>query len=304
MRQRTSQFSPLVSARAPWQGAPLAWQPPLNFPDALEAPPLRGSRGNQLEAAGASHIGYVRQTNQDRFYLNTQIRQRPCSTQSLRGIFVLCDGIGGGQQGDVASTMATFSLAQTLLQYPADLVPTELHLKSALYTANRLLHQENLDSKALGISQMGTTAVVALVQDLQFSLVHVGDSRCYRVTRTRGLEQMTTDHRIAQGSHGADPAQAHVHPQAHRLTQALGPRPNSMISPDVLTLDVEEDSLFLLCTDGLSDQDFIEDCWESRLMPYLDPAQSLAWGVSELLHHGLCRNGHDNLTALLLRLCP
>jgi len=152
---------------------------------------------------------------------------------------------------------------------------------------------------------MGTTAVAAVLQNQDISIVHVGDSRCYRITQSKGLEQITTDHERGQIhiSQGCSEAEAYSTPEAYYLTQALGPSPNHMIAPDVSQLTIEEDSLFLLCSDGLSDNQLIESNWEQNLTPYLAPQNSITDGLKQLLTLGLQQNGHDNITILLIRVC-
>ncbi len=268
--------------------------------------PLSSPQVHSLEAAGATHIGLVRQSNEDCFYLDTfetSDQDSPLNHPHLQGVFILCDGMGGHEQGEVASSIATFQLAQILMDHKNSNFVTELGLKSSIYQTNQTIHQENLQLHQLGLGRMGTTAVVAALQDRTVRIGHVGDSRCYRVTRSFGLEQLTLDHELGQLkiSKGIDPKIAYSDPNAYALTQALGPRPNHMIAPDVRTLNMKEDSLFLLCSDGLSDNHLVETSWLTHLQPYLSKEQSLSQGATGLVNLALRHNGHDNITVVLFR---
>lgn len=272
-----------------------------------EALPLTSRSIKSVEAVGISHTGFVRAKNEDCFFLKTQpidLRQ-PAEDPTLQGIFVLCDGMGGFEQGDVASSMATFNLAQDLLQHGTPEFTAAISLKSSIYKVNQDIYQENIRLRQLGLGMMGTTAVAAVLQNQNMSVVHVGDSRCYRITESNGLEQLTTDHERGQirMAKGYSESEAYGNPEAFYLTQALGPSPNHMIAPDVSQFKIEEDSLFLLCSDGLSDNHVIESSWEHYLTPYLASDQSINNGLQELLNLGLQQNGHDNITILLVRVC-
>ncbi|NJN23465.1 MAG: SpoIIE family protein phosphatase [Acaryochloridaceae cyanobacterium RL_2_7] len=271
-----------------------------------ESLPIASSKIRSLEAVGLTHAGFVRVRNEDCFYLKTQpVHHQLTEEQSVQGVFVLCDGIGGYEQGDVASSMATFRLAQDLLGHGYPEFTADISLKSSIYKVNQDIYQENQRLKQLGLGTMGTTAVAATLQDQEVSIVHIGDSRCYRITESKGLEQLTLDHErgqshIAQGLSSQD---AYAELDAYYLTQALGPAPNNRIAPDVNHLTIQENSLFLLCTDGLSDNDLVESFWQSHLMPYVSAERSLNEGIQNLLDLALQKNGHDNITILLFRVC-
>lgn len=271
-----------------------------------EALPIASQTIKSIEAAGVSHSGYVRAKNEDCFFLKTRPAFSPDSdTNVLQGVFVLCDGMGGFEQGEVASSMATFKLAQDLLRHGTPEFTAEISLKSSIYKVNQEIYQENIRLRQLGLGSMGTTAVAAVLQDQRLSVVHVGDSRCYQITASGGLKQLTLDHERGQLqiSKGMTEKEAYASPDAFYLTQALGPSPNHMIAPDVSQVQIEEDSLFLLCSDGLSDNCVIESNWSTHLKPYLDPRTSVNEGVQEFLDLGLQHNGHDNISILLVRIC-
>ena len=90
-------------------------------------------------------------------------------------------------------------------------------------------------------------------------IAHVGDSRIYKFTRQEGVVQLTVDHEVGQREiqRGVEPEVAYARPDAFQLTQALGPRDNKLVHPDVDFLELNKDTLLLLCTDGLSDNNMM-----------------------------------------------
>jgi protein phosphatase len=134
-------------------------------------------------------------------------------------------------------------------------------------------------------------------------VAHVGDSRLYRVTPKRGLEQITVDHEVGQReiSRGVEPSVAYSRPDAYQLTQALGPRDEHLIIADVQFLEINEDSLFVLASDGLSDNDLLKIHWQTHLAPLLSSSANLESGVQALIDLANHYNGHDNITAVVIR---
>lgn len=88
---------------------------------------------------------------------------------------------------------------------------------------------------------------------------------------------------------------------AYQLTQALGPRDEHSINPDVDFFEINEDTLFILASDGLSDNDLLEIHWQTHLKPLLGSGTNLESGVIDLIDLANQYNGHDNITAILIR---
>jgi protein phosphatase len=88
---------------------------------------------------------------------------------------------------------------------------------------------------------------------------------------------------------------------ARHLTQAIGPRAEDQVRPDIRLVNVEEDTLFLLCSDGLSDREFVDRRGADIMRPLLDAEADLGAGCHALVDAGNGANGHDNLTAVLVR---
>ncbi|NER79582.1 MAG: hypothetical protein F6K42_08355 [Leptolyngbya sp. SIO1D8] len=134
-------------------------------------------------------------------------------------------------------------------------------------------------------------------------VAHVGDSRLYCFTR-HGLKQLTVDHEVGQReiNRGVEPAIAYARPDAYQLTQALGPRNCDEVLPSVSNLNISQDTLLLLCSDGLSDNDLVENNVETHIKPLLRSRSDLDEGVSNLIDLANNHNGHDNITAIAIRL--
>ncbi|MBE9063884.1 serine/threonine phosphatase [cf. Phormidesmis sp. LEGE 11477] len=275
-----------------------------------------------LEDAGRTEVGRMRDHNEDCFSIASSYQKRSNNhTHSLqaRCLYVLCDGMGGHDGGEIASQLA----AQTLSDYFAEhwpnlldgdtkaddakakaALPTEDMMIAAVKLANQAIYDLNEKEQRAGHERMGTTLVLLLLQGTSAVVAHVGDSRLYQHTRRVGLKQITTDHEVGQReiNRGVDPAIAYDRPDAYQLTQALGPRSQENLFPSVTYLDFSEDTLLLLCSDGLSDNNLVEDYLGSHIDPILRGKKGVAAGMDDLMKLANEVNGHDNITGIAVRL--
>ncbi len=262
---------------------------------------------NSLEDAGRSDVGRQRRHNEDNFGIQTQINKLEFAKSRVlkaRGLYILCDGMGGHAGGEVASELAVKTLQEYFEStWTSGQLPTEDRLREAVYLANQAIYNINQQDSRSGVGRMGTTLVMLLMQDTQGAIVHVGDSRLYRLTRKRGLEQMTVDHEVGQREieRGVEATIAYARPDAYQLTQALGPRDEHWINPDVEFFDINEDTLLLLVSDGLSDNDLLEANWQTHVEPLLSSSANLEVGITNLIDLANQYNGHDNITAIVVR---
>ncbi|NER28290.1 MAG: serine/threonine phosphatase [Symploca sp. SIO1C4] len=259
-----------------------------------------------LDDAGCSDIGHQREHNEDYFGIQTQIKKRETPlgrTLQARGLYILCDGMGGHAAGEVASAMAVETLQRYFDNNWHEELPTEAHIRESVNLANQEIYNINQENAYSGSGRMGTTLAMILIENTKVMIAHVGDSRIYRLTRKRGLEQVTVDHEVGQReiNRGVEPEIAYSRPDAYQLTQALGPRGDDFINPDVKSLELNEDTLFILCSDGLSDNDLIENYWQTHLAPLLSSRANLDEGILKLIGLANEHNGHDNITVLLIR---
>ena len=151
---------------------------------------------------------------------------------------------------------------------------------------------------------MGTTLVLVLLQGTEAVVAHVGDSRLYQYTRRTGLNQVTIDHEVGQREmqQGIPHDIAYGRPDAYQLTQALGPRGKEDLHPSISYLSFSEDTLLLLCSDGLSDNNLVEEHLDSHVDPLLRGKKELETGINDLIDLGNEVNGHDNISAIAIRL--
>ncbi|WGV25186.1 serine/threonine phosphatase [Halotia branconii] len=260
-----------------------------------------------LEDAGRTDVGRQRHHNEDCFGIETKIDKLELPRNRVleaRGLYILCDGMGGHAGGEVASELAVNTLRKYFqTHWVGNQLPTKDSIREAVNLANQAIYEVNQQDARSGVGRMGTTLVMLLIQDTQAAVAHVGDSRLYSLTRKRGLEQITVDHEVGQReiARGVEASIAYARPDAYQLTQALGPRDEKSINPDVNFFEINEDSLLLLVSDGLSDNDLLENHWQTHLNPLLSSGANLERGVTELIDLANQYNGHDNITAILVR---
>ena len=262
---------------------------------------------SSVEYAAATDVGRQRDHNEDYFGVDSQVHkiELPGNSQvTTQGLYILCDGMGGHAGGEIASQLAVNTIRQYFQETWVDTeLPRKESILHAVYLANQAIYELNQKEARSGIGRMGTTLVMLLIQDNQAAIAHVGDSRLYWLTRKQGLEQITIDHEVGQReiARGIEPSIAYGRADAYQLTQALGPRNEDYVYPDVMLFDINEDMLLVLVSDGLSDNDCLETHWQTHLQPLLSSSSNLVTGVQNLIELGNEHNGHDNITAILVR---
>ncbi len=297
---------------------------PMDDIDDIVLPELTDSSDNTvvlpmklvaLADAGQTDVGRQRDHNEDYFVIASSAYKQASNGQQrtqAHGLYVLCDGMGGHAGGEVASQLATKTLiayfAEHWPQPQADSrslpLPAKATLIEAVRQANQAIYDVNEKEERAGHERMGTTLVMVLLQNTDAVVVHVGDSRLYQHTRRTGLRQITTDHEVGQREiqRGVAPDVAYDRPDAYQLTQALGPRSQEELSPSVSYLSFSEDALLLLCSDGLSDNNLVEDHLQSHIDPLTRGHKELEAGLDDLVNLANEVNGHDNISAIALRL--
>jgi serine/threonine protein phosphatase PrpC len=259
------------------------------------------SQSNTYEIATLSDTGPSRRRNEDACY-------PPSGSKSAGGgLAIVCDGIGGHEGGDVASSLAIDAIRQrveNLSITPENSHPTNISnaLEDAAYVANDLISQRNDTEQRHDRQRMGTTVVMALARDREIYIAHVGDSRAYRVSST-GCHQVTLDDDLASREVRLGYAlyrEAVQQPTSGSLVQALGMNSSAALHPTVQRFVVDEDCVFLICSDGLSDNDRVEQYWETEILPILKGEKDLATASKQLIELGNSTNGHDNVTVALI----
>jgi len=208
-------------------------------------------------------------------------------------VFVVADGMGGAQAGEVASRLAVSHFADGLPGEEAD--GSERRLAQAVREANAEIHAlSEADARRAG---MGTTLTAAYVGRGQVSFAHVGDSRAYRM-RDAQLERITEDHSLVeellrQGRLTEE--EAEEHPQRSIITRALGPEPD--VEVDTFTVAAADGDVYLLCSDGLTSM--VADATVADIMR---AAPDITTAADRLVAAALEAGGRDNVTVVLFRI--
>jgi PPM family protein phosphatase len=230
------------------------------------------------EEAHRTDTGRQRNANEDSYFASTPV-------------FVVADGMGGAQAGEVASRIATGAFEE--MGEPTG--GAEGRLEEIAQDANREIHElAQRDSSRAG---MGTTLTAALLSDDEVALGHVGDSRAY-VLRDGELKRLTKDHSLVeelrrQGRLTHE--EAEEHPQRSIITRALGPEPK--VKVDTMTVPAKTGDVFLLCSDGLTTM--VPD---ERIKEILTDSRTLRGAVNKLVDEANQGGGRDNITAVAFRL--
>ena len=227
----------------------------------------------------ASDLGLQRQGNEDNYFVRAPL-------------FVVADGMGGAQSGEVASEMAVEAFSDGL---PDGEGPGE-GLKHIIETANQRIHERSRSEHDR--AGMGTTVTAVYVGEDVVTVAHVGDSRCYRL-RNGELERLTDDHSLVGDLvrlGKLTEAQAELHPQRSVITRALGPEPSVQV--DVEDFAARAGDLFLVCSDGLTSM-----VREDKLKPLLtERKRPLDVLGRELIDAANAAGGRDNITVILFTL--
>jgi len=208
-------------------------------------------------------------------------------------LFVVADGMGGAQAGEVASRLAV-DLFEPGLDDDGD-KSAESALSARIRLANERIHDLAQSDRAR--QGMGTTITAAVVGEDDVAVAHVGDSRAYRL-RNGTFERLTDDHSLVeelkrQGK--LTDQEAIHHPQRSIITRALGPEPS--VEVDATTWPAEPGDVFLLCSDGLTSM--IED---RQVADLLREAPSMEQAARALVAAANEAGGRDNITVVLFRL--
>ncbi len=233
-------------------------------------------------------IGMSRNMNQDYYYISNQ--------DDDLSIFILADGMGGYNGGEIASKIAVESARKYIEEKADDLQNNEKKiidvLKSATAYANNTVYEISKENKNL--EEMGTTLEICLIYNKKVYISHIGDSRVYSIIGEK-IERLTTDHSyveklVKDGTITRE--EAENHPKKHVLIKALGCVPE--IEPDIIERKFEKNEILVICSDGLTNMlkdDKIRDVVINNIE---DPEK-------ELIKEANLAGGYDNITAIIIR---
>ncbi|WP_428821426.1 PP2C family protein-serine/threonine phosphatase [Microbulbifer sp. MCCC 1A16149] len=232
-------------------------------------------------SAGATHTGYRREQNEDAFW-----------GDEARGVWVVADGLGGHQAGEIAS--------QTVVEEIQRSSATDRHYEQALRRAHALLVGDENTATA-----MGTTAVVVAEDGGYFHIYWVGDSRAYLWTPPGentdphgSLKQLTVDHSYVQmlvDSGAINQDEAASHPNRHVITRCIGGTANPSLEIDRASFSWNAGQKLLLCSDGLSN-----DVSEAEICEVLTRNPDNQRASEFLIAAALDAGGRDNITVQVI----
>jgi serine/threonine protein phosphatase PrpC len=255
------------------------------------------------EVATRTDTGPSRRRNEDACYPISGTHQ----TEESEPLVIVCDGIGGHEGGNVASASAIAAIRQRMGQVRSqtamiDPLTLTVELEKAVCVANDVISERNNDEQRQGRQRMGTTLVMALAHAHELYISHVGDSRAYWITKA-GCYQVTLDDDVASREVRLGYAlyrDAVQQPAAGSLVQALGMGGSGMLHPTAQRFVIDDESVFVLCSDGLSDNDRVEQYWETEILPILTGESTVMKTVLRLVELANTQNGHDNVTVGLI----
>lgn len=265
-----------------------------------------------VRSFGLTDTGRVRPSNEDQFVIvelartmsvhRTSIPQSKAQYSSHRGhFFVVADGMGGHQAGEVASALSVVTVEGFLLNTlhhffnlkASDEQNVLMDFQNALLQADAKVVEEA--SQHPELRGMGTTLTMAFAINWRLFVAHVGDSRCYLFSRNE-LHQLTQDHTmvaemVRQGA--LAPNKASQHPYRHIITNFLGSAEQG-VHVELHKLDLEPGDVLLLCTDGLTEM-LSDDCIACVLREEQEPQRICERLVADANEKG----GKDNITVIV-----
>ena len=239
-----------------------------------------------MRACGKTDVGLRRHENQDTFAVEQGKKLL---------IAVVCDGMGGAEGGQIASSVAVETFMKEMRALiRADMTAEQLRELASFCVAkaNTAVYQRALQDPAY--QGMGTTLVSAVAEEKYAIVCNIGDSRAYLI-RDGEITRITHDHSVVQtlvenGNITAE--EARTHPNRNLITRALGVSAN--IVPEYNRCEIEEGDILLLCTDGLTNMVADDDIAQVlREVPFFD-------ATSILVDRALQAGGQDNITVLLM----
>ena len=263
----------------------------------------QGLAESVLVIGSQTNIGLQRETNEDNLWVQN-LSYHSLDGYVPLGLFIIADGMGGAEAGEVASKIVIQTISDALLphlialrdcvedDHSEDLLP---EIKDAIISANQEIIAQT--EKIPFWRGMGSTVTLAAIVGMRAYIGHVGDSRLYFVNK-KGIHQKTTDHSIVSRllQIGAiTPEEAETHPQREVLLQAVGARRD--IEPDTFSFPIEQGDILLLCSDGLTKYQ-----QDSEIHKIVMDASSPQKVCDSLINHTNPCGGEDNITVITVHL--
>lgn len=209
---------------------------------------------------------------------------------NIRKIYVMADGMGGHNAGEVASKIAVEAIIDYIKNTsPDDKIDTIL--ENAIKHANRQIYLKSQSD--LSFSGMGTTVTACLVADNELAVANVGDSSCF-VTKDNNIVKVTKDHSLVQqlvDAGSITEEEALKHPNKNIITRALGT--NEEVDVDIFKLKIDEIKKVILCTDGMSNEVSKSEMYDIIMKNDNDEACEKLVELSKL------KGGKDNISVII-----
>lgn len=241
-----------------------------------------------MKCFAKTDLGKARELNEDSYYI-------PSDENELR-IYMLADGMGGYNGGEIASKLAIESARKYLTNnfntITHDRINIEELIRSSMEYANMVVFEKSKEIPEL--EGMGTTLELVLSYGNKIYIGHVGDSRIYRV-RKQFIRKLTQDHSYVQKlvKEGTiTKEQAEHHPQKNMLMKALGC--NAFVEPDVMVKGFLKDDILIMCSDGLSNMVDQQTIYEMA-------SKNIEQATKDLVQLAKDRGGYDNITVVIIK---
>lgn len=249
----------------------------------------------ELEFAELSDRGLVREGNED--FVGHVLAETPAQVRDHGWLFALADGMGGHEQGEVASKIAVETMLAGFRKIPKGVMHASL-LPRLVQEANAAVYEAGHAQKVRGAT-MGTTLVACALRFDSAVIANVGDSRCYLFRNGAGA-LLTRDHTMAAeqlrlGILAKDETRADTDDDSrHMLTRSLGF--DLFVAADTITVNIIPGDVILLCSDGL--HGYVPDASIERIV---NANQSLDRAAAALVAAANAAGGSDNVTVQLIR---
>ncbi len=252
----------------------------------------------QLICGCAQSIGKQREHNEDCIFTLSIAIGGETSSYPL-GLFIVADGMGGHQYGEVASSTAARTLAGHILKrFHPSLVNPSTSMDESIQDLMRSAINEAQKAVTQAAPGSGTTLTAALVLGQQVTIGHVGDSRAYAIYPYGSGEALTRDHSLVKRLEELgqiSSQEAAIHPQRNVLYRALGQ--GEMLELDIFTVPFPQTGYLLLCSDGL---------WsvlsDNNLFNLVVSAKDLQTACQSLVAAANEAGGPDNISVILVKL--
>lgn len=214
-------------------------------------------------------------------------------------IYIVADGVGGGNSGEVASRLVVSHIAERVKKIPIKMAKgsedIRKYLAESIQEANSFICKMAAEDEAN--NGMATTLVLAYINRRKLYVLNVGDSRAY-LFRDGELSQITEDHTYVNTlmkSGAISEEDARIHPQKNIITRALGG--DLLVEPDTFEVKVMKDDILLLCTDGLHGE--VED---SKIAEILNTGLPMSDLCNQLITKANRCGGNDNITVVCVKI--